>query len=105
MARSYGGYKEDEEAAANNPFTAILETMEAAEDGCEVEGPEMESPGVTFVDATYGFNELSKYAMLWNVRHRWAAGARFAFNSYCHNLTLVVRTNDAEAAIIKIMRS
>ena len=93
-----GGYEEDEEAAANNPFTAILETMEAAEDGCEIEGPEMESPGVTLVDATNGFNELSKYAMLWNVRHRWAAGARFAFNSYRHNLTLVVRTNDAEAA-------
>ena len=32
------------------------------------------------VDARNGFNELSRLAMLWTVRYRWPAGARFAFN-------------------------
>ena len=36
--------------------------------------------GTTLVDARNGFNELSRLAMLWTVRHRWPAGARFAFN-------------------------
>ena len=38
----------------------------------------------TFVDAYNGFNELSRLAMLWTVRHRWPVGARFAFNCYRH---------------------
>ena len=38
----------------------------------------------TLVDACNGFNELSRLAMLWAVRHRWPAGARFAFNCYKH---------------------
>eukprot|EP00956_Cyclotella_meneghiniana_P019732 scaffold34249_cov24-Cyclotella_meneghiniana.AAC.2 len=59
-----------------------------AEDGAEIEGPEMESPGCSLVDASNGFNEMNK----------WPSGARFAFDSYRHNLTLVVRTGDAEAA-------
>ena len=29
--------------------------------------------------------------MLWTVRHRWAAGARFAFNCYRHSAILIVR--------------
>ena len=36
--------------------------------------------GTTIVDAHNGFNELSRLAMLWTVRHCWTAGARFAFN-------------------------
>ena len=36
--------------------------------------------GTTLVDSCNGFNELSSLAMLWAVRHRWPAGARFAFN-------------------------
>ena len=43
-----------------------------------------ESIGMTLVDARNGFNELSRLAMLWTVRHRWPAGARFAFNCYKH---------------------
>jgi hypothetical protein len=43
-------------------------------------GPE----GLTLVDARNGFNELSRYAMLWIARHRWPKGARFAFNCYRH---------------------
>ena len=34
----------------------------------------------TLVDACNGFNKLSRLAMLWTVRHRWPAGARFVFN-------------------------
>ena len=40
--------------------------------------------GTTLVDARKGFNELSRLAMLWTVRQRWPAGARFAFNCYKH---------------------
>ena len=39
---------------------------------------------MTLVDARNGFNELSRLAMLWTVRHRWPAGARFAFTCYKH---------------------
>ena len=38
----------------------------------------------TLVDARNEFNELSRLAMLWTVRHRWPAGARFTFNCYKH---------------------
>ena len=33
-----------------------------------------EPSGTTLVDACNGFNELSRLAMLWTVRHRWPAG-------------------------------
>ena len=36
------------------------------------------------VDARNYFNELSRLAMLWTVRHRWPSGARFVFNFYKH---------------------
>ena len=41
---------------------------------------EYEPSGTTLVDAHNAFNELSRLAMLWTLRHRWTAGARFAFN-------------------------
>ena len=37
---------------------------------------------LTLVDARNGFNELSRYAMLWTARHRWPKGAQFVFNCY-----------------------
>ena len=45
---------------------------------------EAEPSGTTLVDAHNGFNELSRLAMIRTVRHRWLAGARFAFNCYKH---------------------
>ena len=42
-------------------------------------------------DARNGFNKLSRLAMLWNVRHRWPAGARFVFNCYRHWAQLLLR--------------
>ena len=32
--------------------------------------------------------------MLWEVRHEWPSGARFAFNSYHHWATLAIRAGD-----------
>ena len=52
---------------------------------------EAEPSGTTLVDARNGFNELSRLAMLWTVRHRWPAGARFAFNCYKHWAQLLLR--------------
>jgi len=43
------------------------------------------------VDARNGFNELSRKAALWTVRHRWSNGSRFAFNCYRHAAQLVIR--------------
>ena len=45
---------------------------------------EAEPIRTTLVDARNGFNKLSRLVMLWTVRHRWPAGAKFAFNCYRH---------------------
>ena len=45
---------------------------------------EAEPSGTTLVDACNGFNELSRLAMLWTVRHRWPEEVKFAFNCYRH---------------------
>ena len=50
-----------------------------------------EPSGTTLVDARNGFNELSRLVMLWTVRHRWPAGARFAFNCYKNWAQLLLR--------------
>ena len=52
---------------------------------------EAESSGTTLVDARNGFNKLSRSEMLWTVRHRWPAGARFTFNCYRHWAQLLLR--------------
>ena len=43
------------------------------------------------VDAANGFNNLSRYAMLWTVRHRCRKLNTFAFNCYRHEVRLVCR--------------
>ena len=45
----------------------------------------------TLVDALNVFDEMSRLEMLWTVRHRWLAGARFAFNWYRHWAQLLLR--------------
>jgi hypothetical protein len=52
---------------------------------------EEEEWGFLLVDAANAFNELNRTAMLWTIRHEWPSGARFAFNSYRHWATLVIR--------------
>ena len=55
---------------------------------------------VLLVDATNGFNELSRKAMLWTVRHRWANGARFSFNCYRHSAQLILRRSGGHCTIL-----
>ena len=45
----------------------------------------------TLIDTRNGFNELSRLAMLWTVRHFWSAGVRFTFNCYRHWSQLLIR--------------
>eukprot|EP00957_Ditylum_brightwellii_P017209 1297488-Ditylum_brightwellii.AAC.1 len=46
--------------------------------------------GILLVDARNAFNKVNRRAMLWNVRHSWASGAQFAFNTYRHWRKLVL---------------
>ena len=50
-----------------------------------------EPSGTTLIDVRNGFNHMSRLAILWTVRHRWPAGARFAFNCYRHWAQLLLR--------------
>ena len=59
-----------------------------------------EASAVLLVDATNGFNELGRKAMLWTVRHRWANGARFSFNCYRHSAQLLLRRRSQDCTII-----
>jgi hypothetical protein len=59
-----------------------------------------EASAVLLVDATNGFNELGRKAMLWTVRHRWANGARFSFNCYRHSAQLLMRRRGGDCEII-----
>ena len=45
---------------------------------------EYDPSGTSLVDASNGFNKLSRLAMLWTVWHCWPAGARFEFN-FCRH--------------------
>ena len=59
-----------------------------------------EASAVLLVNATNGFNELGRKAMLWTVRHRWANGARFSFNCYRHSAQLLLRRRGGNCEII-----
>ena len=52
---------------------------------------ESDPSGTTLVAARNGFNEMNHLAILWTVRHRWLAGARFAFNCYRDWAQLLLR--------------
>lgn len=62
--------------------------------------PSRDPFGMTCIDARNGFNELSRKAMLWTVRHRWPIGSRFAFNCYRHSAQLVLRRDGDECEIL-----
>ena len=55
-----------------------------AQESLEFLTQDAEPIGKMLVDARNGFNNLIRLAMLWTVRHRWPAGARFTFNCYRH---------------------
>ena len=46
--------------------------------------------GITLIDASHGFNEISRLTMLWTVRHHWPLVARFVLNCYFHGALLIV---------------
>jgi hypothetical protein len=79
--------------AGENPM--LLEEAEPPPDLAD------DDPAVALlIDATNGFNELGRKAMLWTVRHRWAAGARFAFNCYRHAGQLILRRRGQSCYVI-----
>jgi hypothetical protein len=95
----------------NDPFMPFAARMEEAkhpswdmftpEEQASLERHSLDAEGVTLVDASNGFNELNRYAMLWNVRHRWPKGSRLAFNSYRHfNICIVRKGTGAPAFMI-----
>ena len=52
------------------------------------------------VDAANGFNSLSRYSMLWTVRHRCPRLSRLSFNYSRHRVRLICRQPDGEPEII-----
>jgi hypothetical protein len=62
-----------------------------------------EASAVLLVNATNGFNELGRKAMLWTVRHRWANSARLSFNCYRHSSQLLLRRRGGDCDIILSM--
>ena len=68
-------------------------SQRSTQDDLSLSGGEDDSSpdAILKIDAKNGFNELSRKAMLWTVRHRWANGSTFAFNSYRHASICVVR--------------
>jgi hypothetical protein len=60
----------------------------------------VEPTGVLQIDAKNGFNELSRKAMLWTARHRWANGARFSLNCYRHASMLILRRQGGSCEVL-----
>lgn len=56
--------------------------------------------GLTLVDATNGFNELKCMAMRWTVQHLWSNGSCFAFDCYCHDVMLMIRSPGHNVTIL-----
>ena len=52
------------------------------------------------VNAKNSFNILSRLWILWNVQHRWAKIAQFAFNCYLHRIRLTMRVPDCGSFVI-----
>jgi hypothetical protein len=69
----------------------LEELQEDSEDGPE---------GLTLLNARNDFNKLSRYAMLWTVRHRWPKGAQFSFNSYRHYARCLVCSPGGKPSIL-----
>jgi hypothetical protein len=93
------GFVQPDIGRPGDPFVNAAARMEEATqsdeefdfDGLLNRLPENTTDGVMLVDATNGFNELNRYCMLWNVRHRWSKRSRLAFNCYRHFDICIVR--------------
>ena len=77
----------EEEGEGEEGGDGTLRSLEAIEFLIQ----EAEPSRTTLVDARNDFNEMSSLAMLWNVRYRWPAGAKFAFNCYMNWAQLLLR--------------
>ncbi len=65
----------------------------------------IDDPVVTIlVDASNGFNELNRGAMLRTVRYLWPKGAKFAFNWYKRQSRLYLRHRDSHDSTIILSR-
>ena len=97
------GWVGDRGRSVDDPYETFVSKMEAdgkAEDEIWESLPECNSEGAALFDARNGFNELHRYCMLWQVRHRWAKGSRMAFNCYRHFQTVIVRRGEGRSAHI-----
>eukprot|EP00804_Cyclotella_cryptica_P029931 CCRYP_017814-RA/>CCRYP_017814-RA protein AED:0.77 eAED:0.58 QI:0/-1/0/1/-1/1/1/0/182 len=84
-------WRNEAEEGETPPWETSVE--EAFQDAYESE-EDLEDPHIlALADADNGFNCLSRLNMLWDVRHRWARGSRFAFNMYRHEARLMVRSS------------
>ena len=77
-------------------------TMDAAIDSIVEDSglSSSEATAVLLVDATNGFNELGRKAMLWTIRHRWSNGAQFSFNCYRHSAQLILRRQGSNCTVL-----
>ncbi len=55
---------------------------------------------VTLLDASNGFNEISRLRCLHTIRHLWPSASRFAFNCYRHYIQICIRDHNSPATII-----
>jgi hypothetical protein len=99
------GFQTPIHAAPNDRYSDVAARMDEAMSSDEEFDlgeldhlPENAAEGVMLVDATNGFNELNRYSMLWNVRHRWSKGSRLAFNCYRHTNLCIVREGTGNPA-------
>ena len=81
------GCSEDLEAMR---FQLLAQDIPGSTDTVGTEAVE-ETGGLTLIDSIKLFNEISRLAILWNIRHRWPAEARFALNCHRHEAMLVIR--------------
>jgi len=95
------GTQEWSQAAAGDAEAAGIEEDAPGKGGATVGDLDPDGPMVVhLVDADNGFNNQSRLAMLWTVRHRWPVAARFAMNLYRHQVRMVVRDPGKEPHII-----
>ena len=94
-------------ASTPEPVMDVYQTLP----GASLEEPEVAPPPSIptqeddpfvklMLDAKNGFGKLSRKAMLWTVRHRWAGGCRFAFNCYRHQSQSIVRRRGKPCYVI-----
>ncbi|KAL7463315.1 hypothetical protein ACHAXS_003701 [Conticribra weissflogii] len=55
---------------------------------------------VTLLDASNGFNEISRLRCLHTIRHLWPSASRFTFNCYRHSIQVCIRQHNSPATII-----